>query len=341
MLALLILLADPVPVIFETDYAGDCDDVGALAALHGLIDRGEAELLMVGVNREEVRRASGPAIDVVNTFYGRGDIPIGTDQTDVAQWRRLSPYAAALRQEFPHDSADDDQLPPAVPLYRRTLAAADDGSVVVISVGGTTNLGNLLKTGPDEFSDLDGATLVRRKVRLLSIMFGRFPDSHVMPGGQPEMNTRIDPAANRLVADRWPTPIIYSGWEVGHPIHTGRGLLPLGLDNPVRRAFELHPGMRPKPRTQSKRGTKPLSALHRGKASYDQTAVLVGVRGTGEHFGLVRGRLDLGDDNRHHGWIDDPDGRDAYLTIQTSPDAIAAEIESLMVPYKRVNESVD
>ena len=37
----------PVPIIFDTDMSIDVDDVGALCALHGLVDSNEAELLAV------------------------------------------------------------------------------------------------------------------------------------------------------------------------------------------------------------------------------------------------------------------------------------------------------
>src|SRR5687768_16854650 len=35
----------PVKVIFDTDMDSDCDDLGALAVLHALADRGEVEIL--------------------------------------------------------------------------------------------------------------------------------------------------------------------------------------------------------------------------------------------------------------------------------------------------------
>ena len=37
----------PVKIIFDTDIGWDCDDAGALAMLHRLCDKGEAELLAV------------------------------------------------------------------------------------------------------------------------------------------------------------------------------------------------------------------------------------------------------------------------------------------------------
>ena len=37
----------PIKIIFDTDIGGDCDDAGALALIHRLCDKGEAELLAV------------------------------------------------------------------------------------------------------------------------------------------------------------------------------------------------------------------------------------------------------------------------------------------------------
>ena len=65
----------PARIIFDTDMAGDVDDVGALAILHAMADQGEAEILAVGISsrNEDV----GPCVDAINTWYGRPDIPIG------------------------------------------------------------------------------------------------------------------------------------------------------------------------------------------------------------------------------------------------------------------------
>src|SRR5690606_9471119 len=62
-------------VIFDTDVGGDIDDAGAFAVMHALADRGEIEILAVGiVNGHEL---AVPYADAVNTWYGRPDIPIG------------------------------------------------------------------------------------------------------------------------------------------------------------------------------------------------------------------------------------------------------------------------
>ena len=62
-------------LIFDTDICGDCDDVLALGMIHALQSRGACRLLAVTVSVDNDLAA--PFVDAVNTFYGRGDIPIG------------------------------------------------------------------------------------------------------------------------------------------------------------------------------------------------------------------------------------------------------------------------
>src|SRR5450631_4657802 len=67
--------AQAVPVIFDTDMGNDVDDALALAMLHALESRGECRLLGVTVTKDN---PWAPIfVDLVNTFYGRGQIPVG------------------------------------------------------------------------------------------------------------------------------------------------------------------------------------------------------------------------------------------------------------------------
>ena len=43
--------------------------------IHAFQSRGEAKLLAVTITKDN--KYAAPFVDVVNTFYGRGDIPIG------------------------------------------------------------------------------------------------------------------------------------------------------------------------------------------------------------------------------------------------------------------------
>src|SRR4051812_34913761 len=65
----------PIPLIFDTDIGNDIDDALALGMIHALECRGECKLLAVTVTKDEPM--SAPFVDAVNTFYRRGDIPIG------------------------------------------------------------------------------------------------------------------------------------------------------------------------------------------------------------------------------------------------------------------------
>jgi hypothetical protein len=98
---------------------------GILAILHVMADRGEAGILAtISANRN---RWCGPALDAINTCYGRGDLPIGCSRTgpDPEEWYRKRVV------EFPHDLRDSNEAPPAVDLYRKILAAQPDTPILL------------------------------------------------------------------------------------------------------------------------------------------------------------------------------------------------------------------
>src|SRR5581483_7690341 len=67
-----------VPVILDTDLAGDVDDVGDLAVLNALERKGEARL--VGVIISSVNDFSAAAAGAYNTYYGHGARLVGANQ---------------------------------------------------------------------------------------------------------------------------------------------------------------------------------------------------------------------------------------------------------------------
>ncbi len=305
LLSLISLDAAPVRLILDTDMSGDCDDAGTLALLHALADNGECELLAVLTNRKDTTRASAAAVDAINTWYGRPNIPIGTDKVGGVAHQRTSAYAPALRDNFPNDIGPDDRAPDALDVYRRVLSDQPDNSVVICSVGALSNLAELWRKAPD---------LVRRKVKLLVVMAGQFPTS-----AKPEVNASIHPEATKLVAEQWPTEIVWHGWEVGNRVITGSALKNTPPANPVRRAYELKPyGRRP--------------AIDGGQPSWDQGAALYAVRGPQpELWEVVRGGRVAVDEKAITTWTPDPQGRQAYVKIPGKPDKLTAVIEALMV----------
>src|SRR5207245_224980 len=61
--------------IFDTDVWSDIDDMLALAMLHALYDRHELNLVAVTISTDDPWCAS--YVDLVNTFYGHSQIPVG------------------------------------------------------------------------------------------------------------------------------------------------------------------------------------------------------------------------------------------------------------------------
>ena len=156
-----VLAADVPGLIYDTDICGDCDDVLALGMIHALQSRGACKLLAVTVSVDNDLAA--PFVDAVNTFYGRGDIPIGVvGKRGVVE---KSKYLGLAEEKdgsghfrYPHTLLSGKDAPPATKVLRQILAAQPDGSVVIAQVGFSTNLARLLDSGPDEHSPLNGVS---------------------------------------------------------------------------------------------------------------------------------------------------------------------------------------
>jgi inosine-uridine nucleoside N-ribohydrolase len=209
----------PVPLIFDTDIGNDVDDVLALGMIHALQSRGECELLAVTITKDHELAAA--FTDVVNTFYGRGSVPIGVCHSGItASAGKFNPLAEAKddgKYRYDHDLISGKDAPDAVTVLRRALASAEDGSVAIAQVGFSTNLANLLGSKPDDISPLSGVELVKKKAKLLSIMAGAFTK---IPGkdlsyDHKEYNIVKDIPSAKQIATDWPTPIVWSGFEIG------------------------------------------------------------------------------------------------------------------------------
>ena len=295
-------------IIYDTDMGPDYDDVGALAVLHALADAGEAKLLgTVSCNRNAT---SVPCIEVINAYYGRWYLPVGcvhNDGVDKDAWHK-NKWTTYLASTYPHRYAVSMDAPDAVAVYRRLLSAAPDASVTVVTVGFLTNLKNLLRSPPDAISPLDGKTLVKGKVKRLVSMAGKFPQGR-------EWNIHMDAKASQVVFSEWPTPIVFSGWEIGSQILTGKRLIALPTKNsPVKDAFAL----------AMKEGD------FNGRMSWDETAALVAVKGSEPYFGEERGRIAVADDGSNT-WQPDPAGPHSRLLPKMAWGELSTVIEDLMM----------
>jgi purine nucleosidase len=310
--------AAAVPVIYDTDIDSDVDDVGALAVLHALASRGEANLLAVITTTEDIH---GPAcVAAINTYFNRPDIPIGVNKEArpdpaLPRWLHLrsgfSRYARTIAREYPHTLESYDHAECATALYRRALASQEDNSVVIVTVGHLTNLKNLLLSAPDEHSPLYGFALVQRKVKLWSGMGGMYP------GGKEANFYRPHPESTVVCVNNWPTKVVFSGWELGRDIITGGESFrrKIAKDSPVRRAYELYNNFA-------------------GRHSWDQTSVLYAVRGTAN--GTLWSVQWVGANHvfpdGSNEWRASPDNANhGYLIPKMDPEKIAHMLEELML----------
>ena len=234
----------PKKVIFETDMCLDVDDIGALAMLHALADNDETEIIAIGYN--EVHPYAASAIDAINTWYGRGEIPIGIFK-DELEAPDYSPYLEPV-SAFPNDITKNE-TPETLEVYKKVLNEQEDKSVTIISVGFLNNISKLLREAPE---------LVAAKVKELVVMGGINNDGfnftrHNLTG------------ESEYVFKNWPTPIVVS--QPGSSILTGIPLQNTTNENPVREAY--------------------FKFFHNSfcdRPSWDQIAVLYGVRGLSDYF---------------------------------------------------------
>ncbi len=221
LLALLALVglaqAAPVKLIFDTDMGNDVDDLMALVMIHNLQKRGACDLLAVTITKDHPQAAA--FVDAVNTLYGYPDVPIGVVRNGAAKEAGKFNLLAAEKQadgspRYPHDLKGGEDAPEAVALLRQTLAAQPDGSVAIAQVGFFTNLARLLDSQPDAHSPLNGRELVAKKVKVLSLMAGAFQTVN-WNTRHLEYNVKLDVPAAQKLAKEWPTPLVWSGFEIG------------------------------------------------------------------------------------------------------------------------------
>ncbi|MBQ6421904.1 MAG: hypothetical protein IJK02_12600 [Clostridia bacterium] len=130
---------------------------------------GLISLMAVGVS--SVMRYSAPSVRAVCEQHGLGDIPIGLD-TNARRKGLFCLYQKKLAA-FCKTGFTNADCPEAYKLYRRALASVPEKAVIV-DVGFPQIIMELLRSGPDEYSDLGGTQLVESKVSEVVIMGGRW-----------------------------------------------------------------------------------------------------------------------------------------------------------------------
>jgi len=309
-----LVAAEPLKVIFDTDIDGDNDDVAAAAILHAFADGGQVEILAMGV--VSLHPHSPACLDAINTYYGRGDIPIG-----VYKGSKLaahgSPYAKVVAERCPNDVGLAEKVPNVLGVYRRTLSRQPDGKVIMIAVGQMNNLVDLLASPPDEHSDLAGRELVRRKVSILFVMAPYFNETNAY---QRAYNFITSPKAAVVLTEEWPTKIKFGEGNLGHRHFIGGRLGETPTNNPARIAFEAYFA------AEKRNSGKAESKRH----CADPATVLYAVSGT-QYFGEVGpGACDVREDGFTR-WNAGRDKQHFYNTQKLSVGELEEIMEQLLL----------
>ena len=302
-------------IIFDTDFGGDFDDLGALAMLHHFIDKNECELLAVMCWNTE--RYAVSAIDAVNRYYQHPDIPVGVrkDGSQEVAWNYSKPLADAFPHVLNYENADN-----AIQLYRKILAKSKDKEIVIVTVGPLKNIEDLIESKPDQYSELSGKELIEKKVKEFVIMGGQFPE------GKNEWNFNGDmPGVTKFVIENISVPIVFSGYEVGLDIKTGKVFNELNQNHPLYIGAMYFSENAPWIKNDFK--GKILD-----NSTYDQTAVLYAVRnGSGLYWEKVTGGFCEADDVGGNKWNTEKPSNHAYLKLIKSKEEMARLIEGMML----------
>ena len=258
----------PIKIIFDTDIGVDCDDAGALALIHRLCDKNEAELLAVTHCFNSPYFAG--CIDAINHFYGR-EVPVGINYQEEVCENPCGTYAYDLYEKCENKYYNGEEPYDTLALLRKTLYEAEDNSVTLVVTGALNSMARLITSEKDDICDMTGKELINKKIARTVLMGGRFFESWPMPiyeSGDPthhlmtwEYNIKFSGYDNaKTVFDNWCGELVLSSYEIGSYIVTMKGYAKRAEEgDPVALAYILHNN-------------------DTGRCSWDHTAVLEAIR---------------------------------------------------------------
>ena len=271
-------------IILGTDWWTDCDDIAAVR-------------IACRAHRKGFWNFAGAVIDAcmpysaasLNAFLmaeGRGEIPVALDRAGTDFTGHLSAYQKNLAERWPHRIASNDGAEEPLPMLKRLLGEAEDGTVELIEIGFPQVWAALIR-------DPEGMALVERRVRKMWMMAGRFDEGGVGVEHNIANNARSREAAAYLFA-HFPKPITFLGWEIGHDVISGGD--PENGDDPLVQAFRDH-------------------GSPRGRSSWDPMTILLALADDPERAGysLRRGRVSVDPATGENRMTPDPDGPHVYV----------------------------
>ncbi len=293
---------EPVKILHGTDWWTDCDDVAALRLLLRAHNSGAIRLMGIGVN--SVMDYSVASVSAFCLNEGLR-IPIGIDRNSVRDGSACK-YQKLLAG-YPHYIEDYNDCPDAYKLFRQKLAEID-GKADIIDVGFPQIIMQLLKSKPDEFSDLTGIELAKKKIRHIWLMAGKWDE----PDGL-EYNLSAYPVcseAGAYICENCPVPITFVGFEIGVDVITGDKL---PHDDILWQAFNAH-------------------GSGNGRSSWDPLTVLTAILQdeAAAGFSVVRGRAVIDRKTGRNNFFPDENGPHSYVKRLYPAQWYADRINSIL-----------
>lgn len=313
----------PVKIILDTDIGGDCDDAGALGLLNALADLDEAQIMGV-TSCTSLKNAPG-AIDAINRYYGRTNIPVGAYNGEPFYENPAAEhYISYLNGHYETIYKNKEDAQDAVQLLRKLLSAEKENGIKIVAIGPLRVMRMLLDSGPDGISPLTGRQIIMEKVSELVVMGGYFPetDKEIFLGDmklEAEFNIAGDVKSAQKVMNHWPTPIVLCPYEIGYEIMTGMPMIEKNPDSPVSMAYKMYCGG--------------------SRESWDLTTVLYAVRGPGSNWTVSDPGTIFIDDRGVSTWCGDKVKKHYYLKKNRDPDFVKNEIDELLMKDPIKNET--
>jgi len=290
-------------LIVGSDWWTDCDDAVAMRLFVRAHKAGKINLL--GVNIDACAAESVPSLDAFLSSEGLPDLPIGIDReaTDASVTLTYQKRLAAMDGSW----RSNEEAMDGVVLYRKLLSEAAE-KVDIAEIGFEQVLADLLDSSADEYTPLTGRELIAEKVGTLWLMAGKWDED----GGK-EYNIANSPRsriAAACICEKWPTPIVYLGFEVGVSVITGRNL----EGNDILKQAMIDHGS------------------GNGRNSWDPMLAELAISGDAEAMGydLVKGyaSVDMVDGSNHFTF--DGDGLHGYVVKRLADEVYA----------KRINDAI-
>ena len=303
VMALAAVSCGPRPLILDTDWWTDVDD--AMAIRLALAADEKRQIRLEGICVDAVRETSIPSLRAFLQMEGRGDIALGAD-FEAADYNGTPCY-----HDFLIGACADASGAPAMPCveFYRGLLSHSLRKVDIVAVGYPNALAQLLAADPD---------LVRRKVRHLWMMAGKYPD------GTENNFTRTARSreAGAAMMDGWPTPVTFLGFEVGCDVLCGASLDRADI---LHRVIRLH----------QKSGVR---------SSWDPLTMWMAVAGSPEAcgFSTVSGRCEVDALTGANRFVPAPDAADRgsrrhagqaphrYVVAEHEPQWYAARLDAML-----------